>query len=94
MACDLLHNRDGALAGERDGHRVGADARSQEETALLRTPLCEVLGIDVPIILAPMGSATSAEFAAAVSNQAGSVGSVPCSAPPEPSNATSTPCWN
>ena len=30
---------------------------------MLRTPLCDVLGIDVPIILAPMGSAPSAEFA-------------------------------
>ncbi|MBI2207025.1 MAG: nitronate monooxygenase [Candidatus Rokubacteria bacterium] len=38
---------------------------------MLRTPLCDVLGIDAPIILAPMGSATSAEFAAAVSNQGG-----------------------
>lgn len=38
---------------------------------MLRTPLCELLGIEVPIILAPMGSATSAEFAAAVSNQGG-----------------------
>jgi nitronate monooxygenase/enoyl-[acyl-carrier protein] reductase II len=38
---------------------------------MLKTPLCDVLGIDVPIILAPMGSATSAEFAAAVSNNGG-----------------------
>jgi nitronate monooxygenase/enoyl-[acyl-carrier protein] reductase II len=38
---------------------------------MLRTPLCDLLGIDVPIILAPMGSATSAEFAAAVSDQGG-----------------------
>jgi len=38
---------------------------------MLRTPLCDLLGIDVPIILAPMGTATSAEFAAAVSNQGG-----------------------
>jgi enoyl-[acyl-carrier protein] reductase II len=38
---------------------------------MLRTPLCDVLGIDVPIILAPMGTATSAEFAAAVSNHGG-----------------------
>jgi NAD(P)H-dependent flavin oxidoreductase YrpB (nitropropane dioxygenase family) len=37
----------------------------------LRTPLCDVLGIELPIILAPMGSATSAEFAAAVSNHGG-----------------------
>ena len=38
---------------------------------MLKTPLCDILGIDVPIILAPMGSATSAEFAAAVCNQGG-----------------------
>ncbi len=39
---------------------------------MLKTALCDVLGIDVPIILAPMGAgATSAEFAAAVSNQGG-----------------------
>jgi enoyl-[acyl-carrier protein] reductase II len=42
---------------------------------MLRTPLCDVLGIDVPIILAPMGSATSAEFAAAASNE-GALGSI------------------
>jgi len=38
---------------------------------MLRTPLCDLLGVEIPIILAPMGSATSAEFAAAVSNQGG-----------------------
>jgi len=38
---------------------------------MLKTPLCDILGIDVPIILAPMGAATSAEFAAAVSNEGG-----------------------
>jgi nitronate monooxygenase/enoyl-[acyl-carrier protein] reductase II len=38
---------------------------------MLKTPLCDVLGIDTPIILAPMGSCTSAELAAAVSNQGG-----------------------
>ena len=45
---------------------------------MLKTPLCGVLSIDVPIILAPMGSATSAEFAATVSNQGGlgSIGSL------------------
>jgi enoyl-[acyl-carrier protein] reductase II len=37
----------------------------------LRTPLCDIFGIEVPIILAPMGSCTSAELAAAVSNQGG-----------------------
>jgi enoyl-[acyl-carrier protein] reductase II len=45
---------------------------------MLTTPLCDLLGVEVPIILAPMGSATSAEFAAAVSNQGGlgSIGSL------------------
>ena len=45
---------------------------------MLKTRLCDVLGIEVPIILAPMGSATSAEFAASVSNQGGlgSIGSL------------------
>ena len=38
---------------------------------MLKTPLCDVFGIDVPIILAPMGSCTSAELAAAVSNEGG-----------------------
>jgi nitronate monooxygenase/enoyl-[acyl-carrier protein] reductase II len=38
---------------------------------MLKTRLCDILGIEVPIILAPMGSATSAEFAAAVSNEGG-----------------------
>src|SRR5262245_29091377 len=38
---------------------------------MLKTPLCHLLGIDVPIILAPMGTCTSGELAAAVSNQGG-----------------------
>src|SRR5216683_1291796 len=38
---------------------------------MLKTPLCDLLGIDVPIILAPMGTCTSAEFAAAVCDQGG-----------------------
>jgi nitronate monooxygenase/enoyl-[acyl-carrier protein] reductase II len=45
---------------------------------MLKTPLCELLGIDVPIILAAMGSASSGEFAAAVCNHGGlgSIGSL------------------
>ena len=38
---------------------------------MLKTPLCDLLGIDVPIILAPMGTCTSGELAAAVSNHGG-----------------------
>lgn len=37
----------------------------------LRTPLCDLLGIDVPIIQAPIGSATTPALAAAVSNAGG-----------------------
>jgi enoyl-[acyl-carrier protein] reductase II len=42
---------------------------------MLTTRLTELLNIDHPIILAPMGSATSASFAAAASN-AGALGSI------------------
>jgi nitronate monooxygenase/enoyl-[acyl-carrier protein] reductase II len=48
---------------------------------MLRTALCDLLGIDLPIILAGMGAgATSAQFAATVSNHGGlgSVGSLFC----------------
>jgi enoyl-[acyl-carrier protein] reductase II len=38
---------------------------------MFKTPLCDVFGIEVPIILAPMGTCTSAELAAAVSNAGG-----------------------
>jgi enoyl-[acyl-carrier protein] reductase II len=38
---------------------------------MLKTPLCDLFGIEVPIILAPMGTCTSAELAAAVSNAGG-----------------------
>ena len=38
---------------------------------MLKTPLCDLFAIQVPIILAPMGTCTSAELAAAVSNAGG-----------------------
>jgi enoyl-[acyl-carrier protein] reductase II len=38
---------------------------------MLTTPLCDLFGIKAPIILAPMGTCTSAELAAAVSNAGG-----------------------
>jgi enoyl-[acyl-carrier protein] reductase II len=38
---------------------------------MLKTRLCDLLGIEVPIILAPMGTCTSAELAAAVSEEGG-----------------------
>ena len=42
----------------------------------MRTALCDKLGIDIPIILAPMGIAVGPVFAAAVSN-AGGLGTIP-----------------
>lgn len=42
---------------------------------MLRTPLCDLLGIELPIFQAPFGRWTSPELAAAVSN-AGGLGSV------------------
>src|SRR5215813_9413744 len=42
---------------------------------MLRTPLCDLLGIDVPIIQASLGPWTSVELVAADSN-AGGLGSV------------------
>jgi NAD(P)H-dependent flavin oxidoreductase YrpB (nitropropane dioxygenase family) len=51
---------------------------------MLHTRLCDLLGITVPIITAPMGgSVTSVELAAAVSN-AGGIGIIPCSLKPPP----------
>jgi enoyl-[acyl-carrier protein] reductase II len=38
---------------------------------MLKTSLCDRLGIELPIILAPMGSCTSAGFAAAMCNEGG-----------------------
>jgi len=42
-------------------------------SAALRTPLCDRLGIDVPIVQAPIGSASTPELVAAVA-QAGALG--------------------
>src|SRR4029077_6267985 len=44
----------------------------------MRTPLCDLLGIEHPIVLAPMGGAVGPELAAAVSN-AGGLGLLPLS---------------
>jgi nitronate monooxygenase len=44
----------------------------------VKTPLCDLLGIEVPIVQAPMGGAAGPELAAAVSN-AGGLGTLPLS---------------
>src|SRR5262249_47863015 len=56
--------------GFRSGY-IKLEAAGLEEIVMLKTPLCELFGIEVPIILAPMGTCTSAELAAAVSNAGG-----------------------
>src|SRR5215212_239597 len=42
----------------------------------MRTPLCDLAGIEVPIVLAPMGGAVTPDLAAAASN-AGALGMLP-----------------
>lgn len=37
----------------------------------MKTPLCQTLGIELPIVQAPIGSETIAQLAAAVSNSGG-----------------------
>src|SRR4051795_4358372 len=44
----------------------------------MRTPLCDLVGIEVPVVLAPMGGAVTPALAAAVSN-AGGLGMLPMS---------------
>lgn len=46
------------------------------EAPIMKTKLCNALGIDTPIILAPMGGAVTPRLAAAVSN-AGGLGNLP-----------------
>ena len=55
-----------AAAGGR-GRLAGAPARKPA----IRTPLTDLLGLDYPIVLAPMGGASGGELAAAVSNAGG-----------------------
>lgn len=50
---------------------------------MLRTKLCELLGIELPVFGAPMGFVSGAELAAAVSN-AGGLGMISFSANPPP----------
>jgi nitronate monooxygenase len=49
----------------------------------MRTPLCDLLGIEQPIVLAPMGGAVGPRLAAAVSN-AGGLGLLPLTRPVDP----------
>ena len=60
-------------------NRHTASFTSKESPKSLRTPLCDLLGIDVPIIGAPFGPWHQVELAAAVcaAGGLGSVGSVP-----------------
>src|SRR2546430_17671742 len=84
------HRAPRITAAHSDGQdpAVGA-ARAPRWHALtrgrvLRTPLCDLLGIELPIVAAPMGPSISGpELAAAVSN-AGGLGIVAFGADPPP----------
>ena len=52
-----------------------SESAPPENDPMLRTPLCEFLRIDLPIIQAAMAACTSAELASAVSN-AGGLGTI------------------
>src|SRR5580704_9665939 len=64
---------EGVAQARLSEHLWGAHPASGylEDDTMLKTPLCDLFGIEVPIILAPMGTCTSAELAAAVSNAGG-----------------------
>jgi hypothetical protein len=55
---------------------------------MLKTRLCELLGLDVPIILAPMGRARRLNSRPRYPTREGWVASDRCFGPPQPSNAT------
>jgi hypothetical protein len=63
LKVDRPKNR-GAMTSRIDHLRPRGAARDQGDGTMLKTPLCKLLGIEVPIILAPMGTATSAMKAA------------------------------
>jgi len=52
-------------------------ASSEVGLGMLRTRACKLFGIEHPVVLGPMGSATGADLAAAVSN-AGGLGMIGC----------------
>lgn len=58
--------------GQREGLSHGPRGGVKMSTgSALRTPLCDLLGIDVPILLAGMGGVSMAPLVAAVSNAGG-----------------------
>src|SRR5207244_12668456 len=76
-----------ALPGPRAARlrapRGARGGRGVRGVSMLKTRLCELLGIDLPIIAAPMGFVTGPELAAAVSN-AGGLGVMSFSGNPPP----------
>jgi Nitronate monooxygenase len=70
-ACRRRHGRHGWEEPAEVDQLKSTGIKAKETNAMLKTPLCDLFGIEVPIILAPMGTCTSAEFAAAVSNEGG-----------------------
>ncbi len=54
---------------------AGADVAGMHSLRAVRTSVCDLFGIDVPIVQAPIGSASVAALAAAVS-EAGALGSI------------------
>jgi enoyl-[acyl-carrier protein] reductase II len=59
------------LASRASGRNAVHKHRQEIPDMYLRTPICGLLGIDVPILLAGMGGVSYAELCAAVSNAGG-----------------------
>src|SRR5882757_2627664 len=59
------------LASRRGLSMLAADKLPGETVMSLHTPLCDLLGVEHPIMLAGMGGVSYAELAAAMSNAGG-----------------------
>jgi nitronate monooxygenase len=71
---DLLHAGAAASVGSF-GAQIGA-RRARGENRMLRTPLCDLLSIEVPLLQAPMSGVVTPPLVAAVAN-AGGLGILP-----------------
>src|SRR5436190_4947621 len=70
MLCDSFFGECGLLLAPTRASLSGA-------AAMIHTPVCDLLGIEHPLVLAGMGGGTNPELVAAVSN-AGGLGTLGC----------------
>jgi hypothetical protein len=73
--CALARSSASRRQSARDRWPCGSCTSTSRTGSRVRTPVCDLLGIEVPVVLAPFGPWKQVELAAAVSN-AGALGSV------------------